>query len=118
MSARHRPLPPGTTEQEWQLWTSFFPMERDLWQHLSSRLRESDQLSEADWQVLDALGNTSGHALRAFELAERTNSSRSRLHQHASRMTQRGLLQQQPAEHDGRGTVIGLTPAGLAAFRQ
>ena len=108
---------PVASAQEWKLWTSFFPMESELWQWLSRRLRDDTDLSEADWQVLDALGNTPGHLMRAFELAERTNSSKSRLHQHAARMTKRGLLQQHPAPDDARGTVIGLTADGLARFR-
>ncbi|MFD9549095.1 MarR family winged helix-turn-helix transcriptional regulator [Nocardia salmonicida] len=111
------PRYPAASTQEWKLWTSFFPMEGELWQWLSRRLRDDTDLSEADWQVLDALGNTPGHLMRAFELAERTNSSKSRLHQHAARMTKRGLLQQHPATDDARGTVIGLTAEGLARFR-
>ncbi|MEV0247584.1 MarR family winged helix-turn-helix transcriptional regulator [Nocardia sp. NPDC050712] len=109
---------PIASPREWALWTSFFPMEAELWQWLSRRLRDDADLSEADWQVLDALGNTPDHALRAFELAARISFSKSRLHQHAGRMIARGLLHQNPAAEDGRGTVLGLTPEGLAHFRQ
>jgi len=109
--------PPNIPQREWDLWTSFFPMEAELWQWLSRKLRDDADLSEADWQVLDALGNTPGHAARAFELARRTAFSKSRLSQHAARMTQRGLLRQHAAADDGRGLVIELTPRGLATFR-
>ncbi|MBF6171004.1 MarR family winged helix-turn-helix transcriptional regulator [Nocardia blacklockiae] len=110
--------PPIASPREWALWTSFFPMEGELWQWLGRRLRDDANLSEADWQVLDALGNTPGHALRAFVLAERISFSKPRLHQHAARMMKRGLLEQHPAPEDGRGTVLALTDAGLACFRR
>ncbi|MFJ1456722.1 MarR family winged helix-turn-helix transcriptional regulator [Nocardia sp. N2S4-5] len=93
-------------------------MEGELWQWLSRRLRTDADLSEADWQVLDMLGNTPGHSLRAFELAKRISFSKPRLHQHAARMIKRGLLQQQPSREDERGTVFGLTPLGLDCFRR
>lgn len=112
-----RPTHPRATEREWALWTSFFPMESELWQWLGRRLRDDTGLSEPDWQVLDILGNTPGHALRAFHLAERASFSKSRLHQHAARMTARGYLRQQPSPDDGRGTIIALTETGLATFR-
>ncbi|MFF2083721.1 MarR family winged helix-turn-helix transcriptional regulator [Nocardia sp. NPDC058176] len=108
---------PQATEQEWALWTSFFPMEAELWQWLSRSLRADTGLSEADWQVLEILGNTPGHSLRAFHLAERIKFSKSRLHQHAARMTTRGFLEQHPAPEDGRGTIITLTSVGLSTFR-
>ncbi|MBB5916568.1 DNA-binding MarR family transcriptional regulator [Nocardia transvalensis] len=109
---------PLASPREWALWTSFFPMEGELWQWLGRRLRDDTGLSEADWQVLDALGNTPGHSLRAFELAGRISFSKSRLHQHAGRMAGRGLLEQNPSPEDGRGTVVVLTAEGLACFRR
>jgi DNA-binding MarR family transcriptional regulator len=112
------PWPPDIPDWERALWTSFFPMEGELWQWLTRKLRDDTGLSEPDWQVLDALGNAPGHALRARELARRASFSKARLHQHAARMTQRGLLEQHPAPEDGRGMIISLTEHGLATFRR
>jgi DNA-binding MarR family transcriptional regulator len=109
--------PPDIPEWEWALWRSFFPMEAELWQWLTRKLRDDTGLSEADWEVLDALGNASGGAMRAHELARRVSFSKPRLHQHAARMTQRGLLAQRSAPEDGRGTIISLTGPGWATFR-
>ncbi|MGV9677913.1 MarR family winged helix-turn-helix transcriptional regulator [Nocardia sp. NPDC003482] len=110
--------PPRPTPRERALWHSFFPMEAELWQWLGRRLRADAELSEADWRVLDALGNTAGHRLRAHELAARIAFGKSRLHQHVTRMVGRGLLHREPAPDDGRGTVVSLTPEGLTRFRR
>ncbi|WP_067687612.1 MarR family winged helix-turn-helix transcriptional regulator [Nocardia jejuensis] len=108
----------GQRERERALWDAFFPMNAELWQALTRRLQQDTGLSEPDWQVLNALGNTDGHTLRAFELAKVLMFGKSRLHQHVGRMEQRGLVERGPVPGDARATVVYLTPQGLSTFRR
>jgi DNA-binding MarR family transcriptional regulator len=74
-------------------------------------------LSMPDYDVLSTLADREDHRWGLRELAEKMEWSRSRLSHQIGRMQARGLVDRLPDEADGRGVVLRLTPAGLAALR-
>jgi DNA-binding MarR family transcriptional regulator len=75
-------------------------------------------LSDADYNVLSTLSETANHRARLVELVAHMSWSKSRLSHHISRMQQRGLVIREECESDGRGAIVVLTAAGLAAIRK
>jgi DNA-binding MarR family transcriptional regulator len=69
-------------------------------------------LSEADYDVLSTLGETNGNRMRLTELAAHMLWSKSRLSHHIGRMEQRGLVDREPCDDDGRGSMVVLTASG------
>ncbi|MBK6869948.1 MAG: winged helix-turn-helix transcriptional regulator [Kineosporiaceae bacterium] len=109
--------PAWLDEHEFVMWRSFFYMRRDLERALEAQLAEHG-LSHADYTVLVVLSETEGTVMRVRDLGEQISWESSRLAHHLRRMEQRGLLVRSDALDDRRGTLVTLTPAGLAAIRE
>jgi DNA-binding MarR family transcriptional regulator len=78
---------------------------------LSRELYTATGLSEADYQILEALHRAEGR-LRAVELREQLGWEKSRLSHQARRMERRGLLERIECALEGRGTDLVLTGTG------
>src|SRR5918998_4546034 len=100
---------------EARAWRGYRSMRALLDLQLARDLMRDSGLSEADYDVLSTLGETAGHRMRLTELAAHMLWSNSRLSHHIARMEQRGLVSRDPCADDGRGSLVTLTPAGLAA---
>ena len=85
---------------------------------LSRDLAADSGLSDADYDVLSNLSETSPHRLRLTELATTMLWSKSRLSHHLTRMQQRGLVDREECAGDARGSIIVLTEAGLRAIEE
>lgn len=81
---------------------------------LSRELYTATGLSEADYQILEALHRADGR-LRAVQLREQLGWEKSRLSHQARRMEQRGLLLRTECPVEGRGTDLVLTDTGRQA---
>ena len=81
---------------------------------LSRELYAATGLSEADYQILEALHRADGR-LRAVQLREQLGWEKSRLSHQARRMEQRGLLVRAECPLESRGTDLVLTDAGRHA---
>jgi DNA-binding MarR family transcriptional regulator len=81
---------------------------------LSRELYTATGLSEADYQILEALHRVGGR-LRAVELREQLGWEKSRLSHQARRMEQRGLLERTECALESRGTDLALTDDGRRA---
>ncbi|KAB1911848.1 MarR family winged helix-turn-helix transcriptional regulator [Micromonospora sp. AMSO31t] len=103
-------------ERENRAWRGYRRMRRLLDLELARDLTQDAGLSEPDYDVLSDLSETRDQRLRLSELADRMLWSRSRLSHHISRMQHRGLVTREEHPSDGRGSIVVLTPAGLAAI--
>jgi homoprotocatechuate degradation regulator HpaR len=74
-------------------------------------------LSEQQWRVLRALAAESG-GLEVGELAERTFLLGPSLSRIIANVRERGLITREPVEHDGRRSVIQMSPAGMKVFSE
>ncbi|MGW0431580.1 MarR family winged helix-turn-helix transcriptional regulator [Micromonospora sp. NPDC003197] len=103
-------------DAEARAWRGYRRMRRLLDLQLNRDLARESGLSEADYDVLSDLSETTDHRLRLTELAARMLWSKSRLSHHITRMQQRGLVTREECATDARGSVVVLTEAGLHAI--
>ena len=66
----------------------------------------------SDYEVLVLLSEAPGGRLRMATLAEGLRWDRSRLSHHIRRMETRGVVARTDCPEDGRGSFVGITPAG------
>ncbi len=105
--------PRWLTDREQRAWQAYRRMSLLLDAEVSRDLARRSGLSDPDYDVLSTLSAAPEHRRRVSELAERMLWSRSRLSHHLTRMQQRGLVEREGCERDGRGAVVALTEEGL-----
>ncbi|MFE5664203.1 MarR family winged helix-turn-helix transcriptional regulator [Streptomyces niveus] len=110
--------PRWLTEAEQRAWQAYRRMFLLLNAQLARDLAQDSGLSDADYDVLSALGASPDRRRRVSELADRMLWSRSRLSHHLARMQQRGLVMREECETDGRGAVVVLTDEGTRTIEQ
>lgn len=83
---------------------------------LDTQLRRDSGMSHMEYQVLAMLSEAPGRRLRMSALAQRSNSSLTRLSHVATRLEDRGWIARTPCPQDGRATNATLTTAGWEAL--
>jgi len=83
---------------------------------LTRELSDETGLSMADYTVLSNLVEVEDRRWRITALAEYMQWSQSRLSHQISRMEERGMVDREQAEADGRGAYVALTKSGLKAI--
>ncbi len=84
---------------------------------LDHQLRRDASMTHMEYQVLAMLSEAPGRSLRMSALASRTNSSLTRMSHVVTRLGERGIVERQACEKDGRATNVVLTDAGLALLQ-
>lgn len=88
--------------------------------HVVGRQNEAVQrqsgLTITEWEVLRALEGAPERRRRIGELTDLVLLTQAGVTRLVSRLEDRGLVERVPHPHDRRGTVVGLTGAGRAAF--
>ena len=110
---RPRRLP---RKAELEVWREYLETAEAVRSRLASRLQSEADLSMGDYQVLLALSEADGHALRSSELASRIDWERRRLSHHLGRMEKRGLIARRPCPDDNRGVEVVMSDEGSKAF--
>ncbi|MGY1744057.1 MarR family winged helix-turn-helix transcriptional regulator [Blastococcus sp. SYSU D00695] len=113
------PTPGGTRwldAEEQKAWRAYLYSTQLLTDRLDRDLTSATGISHAYYEILVALSETPGRALRMSELADRCLSSRSRLSHAVSRLEERGWVQRRVCAEDGRGQLAVLTDEGFAAL--
>lgn len=105
-------------EKQARAWRGYRRMRALLDLQITRDLANDSGLSDADYDVLSNLSETSPHRLRLTELATTMLWSKSRLSHHLTRMQQRGLVDREECAGDARGSIIVLTAAGLRAIEE
>lgn len=103
---------------EMAAWRAVIEGSQRLLTQLEDDLRETSELSFADYHVLVLLSEAPRQRLRMGELANKLIFSPSRLTYHVGTMEKRGLVARQPCPEDRRGSEAVLTDAGLRALRE
>lgn len=93
-------------------WAGYQRMRVRLAGKIGRELARTAGVSEADFEILIAIGQESGHAVRALALRCGLEWEKSRLSHQLRRMEQRGLVQREECTQDGRGSVVRLTDKG------
>lgn len=104
-------------EREAHLWRTWLRLNQELPSVLEDQISRDGGLSAADYAVLVPLSESPDGMLRARELGREILWDRSRLSHHVTRMEKRGLVVREECAEDGRGAMVRMTDAGLAAIK-
>ena len=110
-------MTPGTTQDEKELWRSFYIMRRQLELTLERRLQADAGISSADYEILIALHNAPSMRLRAGQIGDIIGWEKSRVSHQISRMEQRELVKREECGDDARGVWVVLTDDGESAVQ-
>ena len=103
------------TDEERNLWRSFYLMRRQLELTLERRLQADAGISSADYEILIPLFDDPTKRLRAGQIGDITGWEKSRVSHQISRMEQRGLVKREECGDDARGVWVALTSDGTSA---
>jgi DNA-binding MarR family transcriptional regulator len=110
------PVTRWLTPDEQRSWRNFLEAHRLVFARLERQLQAEHDLSHWDYEILVRLSEAPERRLRMSDLADATLSSRSRLSHAVGRMERLGWIERTGCPDDRRGTLAGLTDAGLAAL--
>ncbi|MDG4766808.1 MarR family transcriptional regulator [Solwaraspora sp. WMMD406] len=103
-------------DDEQRTWRAFLAATRSLMTTLDRELHSQAGLSHAYYEILVRLSEAPERTLRMSELAEATDSSRSRLSHAVARLEATGWVQREDCATDRRGQFAVLTEAGFTAL--
>ena len=103
-------------DEEQATWRAFLAATRLLMDRLDAELQSGAGIPHSYYEILVRLSEAPGWAMRMSDLAERCDSSRSRLSHAVGRLEERGWIRRESVESDRRGAVAALTSAGLEAL--
>ena len=89
---------------------------RLLWEEIERDLQRDSGLSFGHYEILVMLSETPGRRRRMSELADATQSSRSRLSHAVARLEELGWVRREACPTDRRGQLAVLTDEGFAAL--
>lgn len=102
---------------EMQAWRAYAEAAHRLFDLLDRELQRAAGMPHAYYVILSRLSEAPGHASRMSDLAQRSQSSRSRLSHAVARLEEKGWVRREDCPTDRRGTVAMLTDAGFAALK-
>src|SRR5215210_3925495 len=101
---------------ERRIWLGWVFASRLLWEEIERDLQRDSTLSWGHYEILVMLSETPGRARRMSELADATQSSRSRLSHAVARLEKLGWVRRETCATDRRGQIAVLTDDGFAAL--
>lgn len=107
---------PWLTDVEDRAWRGLRRVNLLALAEISRDLQRDSSLSDADYEVLTRLTESTGDRCRFRDLASRTRWSTSRLSHHLDRMQQRNLIGRVDRTDDARGSDIVLTELGRSTI--
>jgi len=115
------PSPPGAQprwldDDESRTWIAWILSTRLLWDELERDLQHDAAMPFSYYEILVMLSETPGRSQRMSDLADATQSSRSRLSHAIARLESLGWVRRETCPSDRRGALAVLTDAGFAAL--
>jgi DNA-binding MarR family transcriptional regulator len=110
------------TEPRWldadqqHTWRAFLEASRLVLEQLDRELQRDAGMPHAYYEILVRLSEQPDRSLRMSELADSSQSSRSRLSHAVARLEERGWVSREGCAEDRRGAVAVLTDAGYRAL--
>ena len=102
---------------ERRIWLGWVFTSRLLWEEIERDLQRDSSLSWGHYEILVMLSETPDRARRMSELADATQSSRSRLSHAVTRLEELGWVRRETCATDRRGQLAVLTDDGFAALQ-
>jgi DNA-binding MarR family transcriptional regulator len=110
------PEPRWLDDEERETWLAWVFASRLLWEELERDLQRDADLTFGYYDILVMLSDAPNRTRRMNELADATQSSRSRLSHAISRLEEFGWVRREQCESDRRGALAVLTDEGFAAL--
>ncbi|MEW2522727.1 MarR family winged helix-turn-helix transcriptional regulator [Actinacidiphila alni] len=104
------------SEDEQEIWRAYMTANVEFSAYIDRQLRRESGMPMAYYEILVRLSEAPGRCRRMSELAEASQSSRSRLSHAVSALEKQGWVVRNPADGDRRGWVATLTDTGFAAL--
>src|SRR4051794_40830237 len=105
------------TRDERRVWLGWVFASRLLWEEIERDLQRDSEISFGNYEILVMLSETPGRSRRMSELADATQSSRSRLSHAVARLEELGWVRRETCTDDRRGQLAVLTDTGFAALQ-
>jgi DNA-binding MarR family transcriptional regulator len=102
---------------ERRIWLGWVFTSRLLWEEIERDLQRDSSLSWGHYEILVMLSETPDRSRRMSELADATQSSRSRLSHAVARLEELGWVRRETCATDRRGQLAVLTNDGFAALQ-
>ena len=102
---------------ERRIWLGWVFTSRLLWEEIERDLQRDSSLSWGHYEILVMLSETPDRSRRMSELADATQSSRSRLSHAVARLEELGWVRRETCATDRRGQLAVLTDDGFAALQ-
>jgi DNA-binding MarR family transcriptional regulator len=103
-------------DEEQRTWRAFLAAIRLLSAELDRELQRDADMPHTYYEILVALSEAPARTLRMNQLADMSQSSRSRLSHAVSRLEEAGWVQRRACPTDKRGALAVLTDEGFAAL--
>src|SRR5437763_10398164 len=103
-------------EGEQAAWRAFLAATHLLMDRLDRELQAAAGIPHGYYEILVRLSEAPGRAVRMSDLADRCQSSRSRLSHAIARLEEQGWVRREAVPSDRRGAVAVLTDAGFTAL--
>ncbi|MDQ6725755.1 MAG: MarR family transcriptional regulator [Actinomycetota bacterium] len=108
--------PRWLSDEEQRTWRAFLAAVRLLTAELDRELQRDADMPHTYYEILVALSEAPCRTLRMSELAELSQSSRSRLSHAVSRLEEEGWVERRDCPTDRRGALAVLTDEGFAVL--
>jgi DNA-binding MarR family transcriptional regulator len=108
--------PRWLSDDEKHVWIGWVFATRLFWEEVERDLTRDADMPFGYYDILVMLSESPARRMRMSELADCTQSSRSRLSHAVSRLEDLGWVRREACPDDRRGQVAALTDAGLAAL--
>src|SRR5947208_15407617 len=106
-----------TGESEVRTWVRFLATHSAITRELEARLMGAHGLTLSDYDVLVQLARAPENKLRNIELAKAVVLTRSGVTRLVDGLERDGLVRRSSCPSDKRGTLVAITPAGIARLR-
>lgn len=103
-------------EREQRAWRAYLAATRLLGAQLERAMQRDSGIPHTYYEILVRLSEAPSRTLRMSELAEASESSRSRLSHAVARLEENGWVVRETCESDRRGAFARLTDEGFAAL--
>jgi len=103
-------------DEEQGTWRAFLAATRLVFDQLDRELQRDSAMPHGYYEILVRLSEAPDRSLRMSALADRSQSSRSRLSHAVARLEENGWVRRESCPDDKRGQVARLTDDGFAAL--
>ena len=103
-------------DDEQRTWRAFLAATRLVFDQLDREMQRDNDMPHGYYEILVRLSEAPDRALRMSALADRSQSSRSRLSHAVARLEDNGWVRRESCPTDKRGQVARLTDEGFAAL--